>query len=107
MGVRPESVEIFSKQYQIEYCERPSDVDKEGRESLWGQIDHWTHSIRIYAPDGFSNAEIWDSLIHEILHVLAEEFKLDLKEHEEQVSLLALGLADVLIRNGWLREGLT
>ena len=100
--MKPQSVNIFSKEYEIIYCDKTSDVDSEGRKALWGQLDSWTHTIRICAPDGFSDGEIWDSLIHEIIHAIKKDLKLN--DEEEKTGLLAMGLADVLLRNGWLKD---
>jgi len=104
MAERPTKVTIFGKLYSIQYMDNPSNVDHFGRKSLWGQLDHWAHSIRVYAPPAFSNGEVWDTIFHEILHALAAELKLDIEENEDDVALLALGLADVLLRNEWLRK---
>ena len=105
MTDKPDGVNILGKTYTITYCDRPSDVDHRGYRSLWGEIDHWKHSIRIYAPPEFSNGEVWDSLLHEVLHALAHELKLELGDSEEHVvGLLALGLSDTLVRNRWLSK---
>ena len=108
MNQLPDSVIIFGKQYSIEYKDRPSDVDKDGRCALWGQTDYWTHTIRMYAPPKFSGVEILDTLIHEVLHIIAEELKFELRkdEHHEELGLLAMALADVFARNGWVVPGL-
>ena len=78
---KPTEVNILGITYKIEYVNSVSDVDIHRRESLWGQIDYWTHSIRIYDGDR-SIESIWKTI----------------------VELLALGMADVLIRNGWLAK---
>lgn len=100
---RPDSVDIFSKRYTITYHGRPSDVDHDGRKAVWGQTDFWKHSIRIYEPPNFANGEVMDSILHEILHVLIYELKLEIPDEENVVGLLAMGLADVLQRNGWTK----
>ncbi len=103
MKLKPGQVNVLGKTYSISYTDRPSDVDIHGYKSLWGQVDHWTHSIRIYAPAGFEIVEILDSILHEIIHVVANELKIDaLKDNEEAVGLLAMALADTLTRNGWI-----
>ena len=108
MNQLPDSVNIFGKQYSIEYKERPSDVDKEGHNALWGQTDPWTHSMRVYAPPQFNGVEILETIIHEILHVVSIELLLELRKDErhEELSLLALALADIFARNGWVVPGL-
>jgi len=105
---RPATVNILGKHFSIQYVDRPSDVDIHGRKSLWGQCDHWTHSIRVYAPPNFSHVEIWDTILHEVIHVLVAELRIKpLEDQDDAVGLLALGVADTLFRNGWisLEEG--
>ena len=106
---KPESVEILGIPYTITYCSKPSDVDHNERRSLWGQIDYWKRSIRIY--DNTSLANVWDSLIHEILHGLICDLRItgrvdyndqNSTENEHVIGMLALGLRDVLFRNKWL-----
>lgn len=105
MKSRPERVIILGKEYSITYTDNPASVDIHKRNSLWGQIDFWTRSIRVYDTPHFSWADIIDTLLHEILHGIVNELKLaKLADDEEVVGLLALGLADTLIRNGWITE---
>ena len=104
--MRPEKVNIVGVKYTIEYKDKPSDVDIFRRKSLWGQIDFWTRTIRVY-DGGRSDSDIWETIFHEVLHGIAEALKLkslgDDNNHDE-LSILALALADVLFRNGWLGE---
>jgi hypothetical protein len=102
--MRPKKVNIVGVEYTIEYKDKPSDVDVLKRESLWGQIDFWTRTIKIY-DGGRSDPDIWETILHEVLHGIAEALKLkalgDDKNHDE-LDVLALALTDVLFRNGWL-----
>ena len=112
MDIKPTSIDILGIAYSVTYCDKPSDVDHFERASLWGQIDFWKRSIRVY--DNKTNiADIWDTIIHEVLHGLICELRLCGKvdhkdqgsaENENIVGLLALGLRDVMFRNGWLPE---
>ena len=102
---RPARANVLGIGYDIEYVDRPSDVDIYRRDSLWGQIDFWTRSIRIY-DNGRSAEDLWHTLFHEVLHGIVAGLKIDrLKEDgaDDDIDLLALGLVDVLIRNGWIR----
>jgi hypothetical protein len=100
---RPESVNILGKRYSIEYVDRPSDVDVFRRESLWGQIDYWTRTIRIY-DNGRTVEDVLETIMHEVIHGILGELRLkDWNNNEDNVSLLGIGLADVLTRNGWLK----
>ena len=100
--MKPTSVNILGVDYSITYVDSPSDVDIYKRESAWGQIDYWTRSIRIY-DNGRSAQDIAHSLLHEVLHGIAEALKLSLRQADQHddLDLLALALADVMHRNGW------
>jgi hypothetical protein len=101
--MKPQKVNILGIEYTITYVDKPSDVDIYKRKSLWGQIDFWTRSIRIYDKNS-SLEDIWQTLIHEVLHGIAEALKLELgkEENDDELGLLALGIADVFFRNGWM-----
>lgn len=95
----PTEIKILDKIYTIEYMDKPSDVDLYKRDSLWGQVDYWTHSIRIYKTNR-SNIEMWHTIWHEILHAICEHLKLDsIKKDEKIIDLLALGINSVISDN--------
>jgi len=102
---RPDKVCILGKTYTISYLDKPSDVDLHGRKSLWGEIDYWTQSIRIYDRDGLDDS-VWHTILHEVAHGIVVELKLktmdaDNQEAHDDMDLLMLGLVDTLTRNGW------
>jgi hypothetical protein len=103
----PDSVNILGLTYSVEYVDNPADVDIWKRQSLWGQVDYWTRSIRIYRnqlpPD-----DMWQTLLHECLHVIAKALHLESltnEDNHDDLDILALALADMLMRNGWLEIG--
>ncbi len=103
----PTRVKIFDIEYTLEYVDKPSDVDLEGREGMWGQVDYWTRSIRILSPPGFQPADIWHSIWHEILHALANHLKITvaagrLTEDEGAINLLAIGINTIIRDNEWM-----
>jgi hypothetical protein len=104
---KPGQVNILGVEYRIAYVDNPAEVDIHKRESLWGQIDYWTRTIRVY-DNGRPTEDIWQTLLHEVLHGIAEALHLkaltDSANHD-QLDLVALALADVLFRNGWLSTG--
>ncbi len=103
--LKPTSVNILGKDYSITYVDKASDVDHDGYESMWGQIDYWKRSIRVY-DNGRSAADIWHTIIHETLHGIAMGLHLSAmgnKDNHEELDLLALALTDVVFRNDWLR----
>jgi hypothetical protein len=100
--MRPATVNILGKTYTISYVDRPSDVDVHQKESLWGQISYWERSIRIY-DNGRTLEDIWHSILHEVLHGIANSLNIKiLTTNETDIDLLALALTDVFFRNNWL-----
>jgi hypothetical protein len=105
--MKPDRVNIFGKEYKIIYCDKAGDVDKDGYAALWGQIDYWTCTIRIYDNGELPDEAIFESIIHEILHGVAVDLKLKCFNGDEghnELQLVAMALTDVLSRNGWLKE---
>ena len=108
MGL-PDKVKIFDIVYSISYLDKPSDVDLHQRESLWGQIDYWTRTIRIY-HNGRSDEDVWQTLWHEIIHGVCNKLDLqdkdgnDLYENEKFVDLMATGINCILNDNDWIKK---
>lgn len=93
----PKEIKIFDVIYSIEYVDNPSDVDIHKRDSLWGQIDFWTQSIRIYNNNTSINT-LWQALWHEILHGICNKLKID-DIDDDTIDMLATGINSVLIDN--------
>lgn len=110
--MKPNEVVIFGKKYSITYCSNPSDVDIFKRESMFGQTDFWTSSIRIY-DNGRSEQDIMQTLMHEILHCIGWDLKLDIldkgsgrdQDKHDELDVLALALVEILVGNGWVKLG--
>jgi hypothetical protein len=111
--MKPGNVNILGVVYTIEYVSKPSDVDIFKRESYWGQIDYWTRTIRVYDNGTRPLQDIWETVIHEVLHGIAEALHIgiltsagcsteDKKKHDE-LDVLSLALVDTFVRNGWLK----
>jgi hypothetical protein len=100
---KPDSVNILGKHYEIKYCDNPADVDIYKRESLWGQIDFWTRTIRIY-DSGRKDGDIADTVFHEVLHGIVTQLDIEIENEETAVRLIGMALSDVFIRNGWLND---
>jgi len=100
---RPETIHILGYEYSVEYVDKPSEVDLYKRDSLWGQIDFWTRSIRVL-DNGRGDADVWESILHETLHGVVSALRMgEGKVSEEHtIELLALGLVDTFSRNGWI-----
>jgi hypothetical protein len=107
MPDKPDAVVILGVRYAIIYADKPSEVDIFRRESLWGQIDHWTRTIRVYDKER-ATEDILHTILHEALHGIAQQLhlkSLDDKDHHDELDILSLALADMLMRNGWLSWG--
>ena len=107
--MKPTNVNILGVDYTIEYTDRPSDVDMYKRESLWGQVDFWTRTIRIY----YNNRgiqEVWHTIIHEVLHAICDQLHLTCfkgncsneKIAHNELDIIATTLLDVFVRNNWI-----
>ena len=106
--MKPKRINIMGIEYTVRYVEKPSDVDLYGRESLWGQVDYWTRTIRVYDKGDRSDEDIWVSILHEILHAIGQQANLSMlkdKANHEQLDLLGSILVDVFFRNGWIGDG--
>lgn len=106
MVKKPNKVNIMGTEYKILYEKKPSDVDIHQRESLWGQIDFWTRTIRVFDNDR-PTQDLWKTIVHEILHGIEEELHLkcfeaeDKKRGHNELDMLASALVDTFVRNGW------
>lgn len=103
--MKPTKVNILGHEYSITYVDNPAEVDLFKRESLWGQTDYWTRTIRVY-DNGRNDEDVFQTVLHEVLHGISEALKLNLNKNEnhEELDLLALALTDVFFRNGWLSD---
>ena len=107
---KPKKVNILGSEYAIEYMDKACDVDYQQRQALWGQIDYWTRSIRIYDnPDQNPGPqETFATVLHEVLHGINEDLQLscfdsnDPEKHKDMDRVSKM-LADVLVRNDWVR----
>lgn len=107
--MKPEKVNILGITYKIEYVNSPSEVDIFKRESLWGQIDYWTRTIRIY-DSGRTLEDIFQTIMHEVLHGIGEALNLSIlteEDNHDQLDVLALAMTDVMTRNGWITLTMT
>jgi hypothetical protein len=104
--MKPTKVNILGIEHTITYVDNPADVDIYKRQSLFGQNDLWTRTIRVY-DNGRPEVDVWQTIIHEILHSIAIDLHLkafgeDSMSNHDELDLIALALTDVLFRNGWM-----
>jgi len=99
---RPENINILGVVYKVTYVDKPSDVDIYKRDSLWGQIDYWTRTIRIYDNGDRPGEDVWRTILHEVIHGIEEALHLEsLQNAHNDMDVLALAIMDVMFRNGW------
>lgn len=102
--MKPNKLNILGKEYAIIYCDKPSDVDSDGRESYWGFIDHWKSEIRILKRKEY---DMLETILHEVLHSITTNLKMKTitkaDDEEEVIDLLAIALTDFLTRNKWIK----
>lgn len=100
----PKKVRVIDVVYKITCVDKPSEVDIFGRQTLWGQCDFWTRTIRIY-HNGRQRSDIMQTVWHEIIHAICEKTDIaqtsskDLGSNEKAVDLLATGINAVLLDN--------
>ncbi|MEM4261037.1 MAG: hypothetical protein QXG00_07385 [Candidatus Woesearchaeota archaeon] len=95
----PKTIKIFDTNYKIEYVDNPAEVDIHKRESLWGQIDFWTRTIRIY-KNNRSPEDIWQVIWHEVLHGICYKMGIDdLLVDEKKINSLAIGINTIIVDN--------
>ena len=94
----PEKIRIGGIEYQVTEVENL----REGYQLLYGQIDYGSAEIRLSKTDGENHQFRCVTLIHEILHGIADHANLDIKKAttEQVIDTLAKGLYAVLQDNG-------
>lgn len=83
--------------YVVELVARVDDADSDG------EHDSLSVPPRIRIKASLPPAWQWQTLWHELLHMIEEEQHLDLTE--DQCERLALGFAALWRRNGWTNPG--
>lgn len=110
----PNVVNIAGVPHTVTYCDKPSEVDVFKRESLWGQLDPWTKTIRIY-KNGNPYASVLKIILHEMLHAYGCEWNIEhfysrgasqeQREIVEQNTESTVNIFfDMLERNSWMEE---
>ena len=97
----PSKLNILGIEYNIEYLDNPSEVDTQKRVALWGYMDPWIRTIRVYKRDR-SFQDIFQTLMHEVIHAIAEQLSLNVLDEEDNhpvIDQLAVALSDFLFRN--------
>lgn len=97
---RLKSVRILGVDYEVLYFDKQEDVNFAKDALLRGQVCLHTDTIRIYG--GMCEVEQKRSILHEVIHVVALELGLDMKE--DAVACLETGLWCAVVDNPVLFE---
>jgi len=102
----PKEIDILSTKYKIEYLDNTLDVDPDHREPMFGNIDFWSRTIRIYKKD-LQTVDVFKTLIHEIIHAVIEAARIseisELEKYEDITDLLTVLLTDTFLRNKFIK----
>lgn len=102
---RPKTLNIMSTKYKVLYFEHVNLDDRDPTARYDGFIDPDAGEIRINAKGGRPEAEVFKTLLHEVLEGLSMELNLCLREEEnhDDLDTLSVALLDFLVRNKWIR----
>ena len=101
--MRPRKVNILGKEYKVEYCDTIAEVDESESSLCEGVALLRQHRIRVH-DGGTQDGQVWHTLIHEIIEVITSDLSISsLSENHDDLDRVACALADVLIRNRWLK----
>ena len=78
----PSEIKMLSKVYEIQY--HPLACPEDQEDVLWGKINFTEHNIKIYNTDKSSDIEIWNTLMHELLHLIVEMLQINFKKDSEE-----------------------
>ena len=101
----PKKIKIHGLNYDVKYFTESATVDKQGLETLHGQVSHWEHEIRVVKGPGYSREYTINVLLHEIVHALFIGMGYEDGGAEDVVNRLGRGLFAVLTDNGWMPPG--
>lgn len=109
----PKKLNIMGKIYKVQYVHDMVQVDVDKRCALWGQVDYYSRTIRIWKGNKKwprQKADMLETLLHEIIHALLQDnklvmnlIKLEDKNKEEFVDNMANLLSDTLLRNDLIK----
>ena len=95
----PKTIKILDTTYKIEYVNNLIDVDSNKRQALFGQVDIWERTIRIY-KNNRTIEDIWAVIWHEVMHCICEKMGMrDLIMDEDKIQKLAIGLNTIIVDN--------
>ncbi len=105
----PTKIKILDQIFKIYYSDKLSQIDGDGIKQAYGQTDFHSKTMRIFRPKDFSTAEVWNTIIHEAVHVIFETFKITEGDEklsqevyqEKVIHLLATGINTMMIDNNF------
>jgi len=94
----PSSIKISSVEWRIEYVNDEKSVNPDGDRILWGHVCWRDVTIRIFAGLR-GNSAIWQTIWHEIFHILIHYFQLGVKDTEAFCEKMGVGMNDIYQQN--------
>ena len=97
---RPRRVKIQGVRFSIRWAKRP--ISENENTMIVGTVDYQARVIRV--TDGGSPTEVKvQRLFHEITHIIRDDLHIQDLRTEPNIDRLALGFAQVLLENRWLK----
>jgi len=103
--MKPKQVNIMSRIYKIEYCNSAEQVDPFNKsENDLGAISRGREEIQMF-DGGRQWQSVFVDLMHEVLHGIVFETggPLATEDNHNWLNTYATAMADVLLRNGWVK----
>lgn len=100
-------IKIFDSYYNILYVDKQTDVNpKDSSRENYGFVNYENKQIRIYNSGDYSRIEVRKTIIHEVIHILFHEMHIDIKDLEEAIIALTLGINTIIEDNRsiWVKE---
>ena len=99
----PNAIKILSVDWKIEYIDVEEDVNPDADRLLHGHLSWRTVTMRIFR--GTRNvSSIWQTIWHEIFHVLIEYAQLSIKYEETFCCKMGVAMNDIFQQNFMPRE---
>lgn len=103
----PKTLTLFSKVYDIKYIKNVENVDDAKEDLLFGKINFYDNTVRVYLPDIDRKIYCtWHHIIHEIVHAIVENMGIKFgkgADEESIVNSFALGMTHFLLDNDLLK----
>ena len=93
----PTKLKILENVYKIKYID--GTIEHPDGDDVEGWVDFITNTIHVNCKPEF--VTVWNTIFHEVGHVLVEELRLPLNEKQEEMimNLIGMGMTSVIFDN--------